>query len=60
MVSHSSVRWAARRRSYRPWRRIATAIAAEDGDLARTLAERHVEHNLRRLTLLRLAVVEGY
>ena len=40
-------------------RSIATAIAAEDGDLARTLAERHVEHNLRRLTLLRLAVVEA-
>jgi GntR family transcriptional regulator, transcriptional repressor for pyruvate dehydrogenase complex len=40
-------------------RAIATAIAAEDGELARTLAERHVEHNLRQLTLLRLAVVEG-
>jgi DNA-binding FadR family transcriptional regulator len=34
---------------------IAEAIAAEDGARARTLAERHVEHGLRRLTLLRLA-----
>jgi GntR family transcriptional regulator, transcriptional repressor for pyruvate dehydrogenase complex len=38
---------------------IATAIAAEDADLARTLAERHVEHNLRRLTLLQLAAVDA-
>jgi len=36
---------------------IATAIAAEDGDLARTLAERHVRRNLRRLTALRLSAV---
>ncbi|HEY6492810.1 MAG TPA: FCD domain-containing protein [Trebonia sp.] len=35
---------------------IADAIAAEDGDLARGLAERHVEANLRRLTALRLAM----
>ena len=34
---------------------IAEAIAAEDGDTARALAERHVERNLRRLTALRLA-----
>lgn len=34
---------------------IATAIAAEDGDQARLLAERHVQRNLRRLTALRLA-----
>jgi DNA-binding FadR family transcriptional regulator len=35
---------------------IADAIAAEDGDRARMLAERHVEGNLRRLTALRLAM----
>ena len=34
---------------------IADAIAAEDGDMARMLAERHVERHLRRLTALRLA-----
>lgn len=34
---------------------IATAIATEDGDQARLLAERHVQRNLRRLTALRLA-----
>jgi DNA-binding FadR family transcriptional regulator len=38
---------------------IAEAIAAEDGDRARSLAERHVEHGLRRLTLLRLAAAEA-
>jgi GntR family transcriptional regulator, transcriptional repressor for pyruvate dehydrogenase complex len=38
---------------------IAAAIAAEDGDLARGLAERHVEANLRRLTALRLAMAPG-
>jgi GntR family transcriptional repressor for pyruvate dehydrogenase complex len=35
---------------------IASAIAAEDGDRARLLAERHVEWNLRRLTAMRLAM----
>jgi DNA-binding FadR family transcriptional regulator len=38
---------------------IADAIAAEDGDRARTLAERHVEWNLRRLTAMRLAIAQG-
>ncbi|HEY3877716.1 MAG TPA: GntR family transcriptional regulator [Trebonia sp.] len=38
---------------------IADAIAAEDGALARLLAERHVERNLRRLTALRLAMAQG-
>jgi DNA-binding FadR family transcriptional regulator len=38
---------------------IADAIAAEDGDRARTLAERHVECNLRRLTAMRLAMARG-
>jgi len=38
---------------------IADAIAAEDGDGARALAERHVERNLRRLTALRLAMAQG-
>jgi GntR family transcriptional repressor for pyruvate dehydrogenase complex len=38
---------------------IANAISAEDGDRARELAERHVEHGLRRLVLLRLAMYEG-
>jgi DNA-binding FadR family transcriptional regulator len=38
---------------------IADAIAAEDGDRARTLAERHVERNLRRLTAMRLAMAQG-
>jgi GntR family transcriptional repressor for pyruvate dehydrogenase complex len=38
---------------------IADAIAAEDGDTARMLAERHVERNLRRLTALRLAMAQG-
>ena len=35
---------------------IAEAIAAEDGDGARLLAERHVEGTLRRLTAMRLAL----
>jgi DNA-binding FadR family transcriptional regulator len=35
---------------------IAAAIAAEDGDEARKLAELHVERNLRHLTALRLAL----
>jgi len=38
---------------------IAEAIGAEDGELARVLAERHVEANLRRLTALRLAMAQG-
>ena len=38
---------------------IAEAIAAEDGDTARALAERHVERNLRQLTGLRLAMAQG-
>ena len=38
---------------------IADAIAAEDGDRARLLAERHVERNLRRLTAMRLAMAQG-
>jgi DNA-binding FadR family transcriptional regulator len=38
---------------------IADAIAAEDGDTARMLAEQHVERNLRRLTTLRLAMAHG-
>jgi DNA-binding FadR family transcriptional regulator len=38
---------------------IAEAIAAEDADRARALAERHVEHSLRRLTQLRLAMAEA-
>jgi GntR family transcriptional regulator, transcriptional repressor for pyruvate dehydrogenase complex len=38
---------------------IADAITAKDGDLARELAERHVEVNLRRLTSLRLAMALG-
>jgi GntR family transcriptional regulator, transcriptional repressor for pyruvate dehydrogenase complex len=38
---------------------ITDAIAAEDGDRARLLAERHVERNLRRLTALRLAMAQG-
>jgi DNA-binding FadR family transcriptional regulator len=37
---------------------IAEAIAAEDGDTARALAERHVERNLRWLTALRLAMAQ--
>jgi GntR family transcriptional repressor for pyruvate dehydrogenase complex len=37
-------------------RAIVTAIAAENGDQARLLAERHVERNLRRLTALRLSM----
>jgi len=37
---------------------IADAIAAEDADRARMLAERHVEGNLRRLTALRLALAQ--
>jgi GntR family transcriptional regulator, transcriptional repressor for pyruvate dehydrogenase complex len=35
---------------------IAEAIAAEDGDGARLLAERHVERTLQRLTAMRLAL----
>ncbi len=35
---------------------IAEAIAAEDGDRARLLAERHVEGTLQRLTAMRLAL----
>jgi DNA-binding FadR family transcriptional regulator len=35
---------------------IAEAIAAEDGDRARLLAERHVERTLHRLTAMRLAL----
>ncbi|MFE3580116.1 FadR/GntR family transcriptional regulator [Streptomyces vinaceus] len=35
---------------------IAMAIAEEDGDRARALAERHVQRNLRRLTTMHLAV----
>ena len=35
---------------------IAEAIAAEDGDRARLLAERHVEQTLQRLTAMRLAL----
>jgi GntR family transcriptional regulator, transcriptional repressor for pyruvate dehydrogenase complex len=35
---------------------IAEAIAAEDGDQARLLAERHVEGTLQRLTAMRLAM----
>jgi GntR family transcriptional regulator, transcriptional repressor for pyruvate dehydrogenase complex len=38
---------------------IADAIAAEDGERARILAERHVEGNLRRLTAMRLAMAQG-
>lgn len=38
---------------------IADAIAAEDGDTARMLAEQHVERNLRRLTALRLAMAQS-
>ena len=38
---------------------IADAITAENGDLARELAERHVEANLRRLTSLRLTMTQG-
>src|SRR5689334_1623983 len=38
---------------------IADAIAAEDGDTARMLAEQHVERNLRRLTALRLGMARG-
>ena len=37
---------------------IAEAIAAEDGEVARALTERHVEQNLRRLTALRLAMAQ--
>lgn len=35
---------------------IAEAIAAEDGDRARLLAEQHVEQTLQRLTAMRLAL----
>ena len=35
---------------------IAEAVAAEDGDQARLLAERHVERTLQRLTAMRLAM----
>ncbi|WP_228637768.1 FadR/GntR family transcriptional regulator [Microtetraspora sp. AC03309] len=37
---------------------IATAIAEEDGEQARLLAERHVQRNLRRLTELHLLLAE--
>ncbi|MFI6289020.1 FadR/GntR family transcriptional regulator [Streptomyces sp. NPDC051018] len=37
---------------------IATAIAEEDGERARALAERHVQRNLRRLIELHLVVAE--
>ncbi|AXI80373.1 FadR family transcriptional regulator [Peterkaempfera bronchialis] len=37
---------------------IATAIAEEDGERARTLAERHVQRNLRRLIELHLRLAE--
>ncbi|MFI6358998.1 FadR/GntR family transcriptional regulator [Streptomyces sp. NPDC050743] len=37
---------------------IATAIAEEDGERARTLAERHVQRNLRRLIELHLRMAE--
>lgn len=37
---------------------ISTAIATEDGELARLLTERHVQRNLRRLTELRLTLSE--
>ena len=40
-------------------RAIAEAIAAEDGERARVLAERHVERNLRRLTALRLGMAQA-
>ena len=38
---------------------IAAAIAAQDGDRARLLAERHAESNLPRLTAMRLALARG-
>ena len=38
---------------------IAEAIAAEDGDRARLLAERHVEGTLQRLTAMRLALPQA-
>jgi GntR family transcriptional regulator, transcriptional repressor for pyruvate dehydrogenase complex len=38
---------------------IAEAIAAEDGERARILAEHHVERNLRRLTALRLGMARA-
>jgi len=38
---------------------IAEAIAAEDGDRARLLAERHVERTLQRLTAMRLALPQA-
>jgi len=38
---------------------IADAIGAENSELARVLAERHVEANLRRLTALRLSMAQG-
>ena len=38
---------------------IAEAIAAEDGDHARLLAERHVERTLQRLTAMRLAMPQA-
>jgi GntR family transcriptional regulator, transcriptional repressor for pyruvate dehydrogenase complex len=40
-------------------RAIVTAIAAENGDQARVLAERHVERNLRRITAVRLALAQS-
>jgi DNA-binding FadR family transcriptional regulator len=38
---------------------IAEAIAAEDGDRARLLAEQHVEQTLQRLTAMRLALPQA-
>jgi DNA-binding FadR family transcriptional regulator len=38
---------------------IAEAIAAEDGDRARLLAERHVAQTLQRLTAMRLALPQA-
>jgi len=39
--------------------RYADEIFVTDGDMARMLAEQHVERNLRRLTALRLAMAHG-
>ncbi len=40
----------------RPRRLLSPPCAAEDGDRARLLAERHVEGTLQRLTAMRLAM----
>jgi GntR family transcriptional regulator, transcriptional repressor for pyruvate dehydrogenase complex len=37
---------------------IATAVAEEDGDFARRLAERHVRRNLRRVIAMHLELVD--